>query len=325
MGKMPATDSTLAPHPSHTRVAVGPLGEPMTRDSLPAPATKRWVARRKAEVVAAVHGGLYSVDEICQRYNITLEEFAGWQRAVERSGMKGLQVTRAKARRGRVHRDAAVVAGVVIAGDNDRGEPDQARTTAEQAIPDSAERRAAPRLALLLRVAKLVVDGREQFCIIRDATTNGIRVKLFAPLPDCRTLEVELADGERYAARCVWAAGDNAGLEFLQPVALESLLDHARHAGRRRHLRLRLALSGHLHLGDTTAEVHFHDISQFGAAFKTDKWLLIDELVRIETNVFPSIYAKVRWRNHPHYGVCFEQTFQLDDLATRCDIAQVRG
>jgi transposase len=52
------------------------------------------VVRRKAEVVAAVNGGLLSIDEVCERYNLTLEEFASWQRAVDRSGMQGLRVTR---------------------------------------------------------------------------------------------------------------------------------------------------------------------------------------------------------------------------------------
>lgn len=73
---------------------IGPLGEPLTLASLPAPGTSRWVVRRKAEVVSAVSGGLLSVDDACNRYNLTLEEFAGWQRAVERSGMPGLRVTR---------------------------------------------------------------------------------------------------------------------------------------------------------------------------------------------------------------------------------------
>jgi hypothetical protein len=310
----------------------------MTRDSLPAPTTTRWVARRKAEIVAAVHGGLFTVDEICLRYNITLEEFAGWQRAVERSGMKGLHVTRAPSKRGRATNDAGVGDRVVGADGVflPEGVVGSGATAPDQTVPHAdghgapdiataaSERRNAPRLALLLRVAKLVVDGREQFCIIRDASTTGLKVRLFAPLPECVELDVELANGERYRARCVWAAGDNAGLEFVEPIALERLIEHARDAGRRRHLRLRLPLTGYLHLGETTAEVSFHDISQHGAAFKTEKWLLIDELVRIETKVFPSIYAKVRWRNHPHYGVCFEQTFQLDDLATRCDIAQLR-
>ncbi|MEA1013991.1 DUF1153 domain-containing protein [Sphingomonas sp. LY54] len=73
---------------------IGPLGEPLTLDTLPPQSTSRWVVRRKAEVVAAVNGGLLSVDEACERYRLTLEEFASWQRAVDRSGMPGLRVTR---------------------------------------------------------------------------------------------------------------------------------------------------------------------------------------------------------------------------------------
>lgn len=75
---------------------IGPLGEPLTIESLPPPETTRWVVRRKAEVVAAVAGGLLTIDEVCKRYNLSLEEFTGWQRAVDRSGMPGLRVTRIK-------------------------------------------------------------------------------------------------------------------------------------------------------------------------------------------------------------------------------------
>ena len=75
--------------PAHV---IGPLGEPLTMETLPAPDTRRWVVRRKAEVVAAVNGGLLTIEEVCERYDLTLEEFAGWQRAVDRSGMQGLRV-----------------------------------------------------------------------------------------------------------------------------------------------------------------------------------------------------------------------------------------
>ena len=73
---------------------IGPLGEPLTVADLPPPETRRWVVRRKAEVVAAVNGGLLSIDDVLERYGLTLEEFASWQRAVDRSGMQGLRVTR---------------------------------------------------------------------------------------------------------------------------------------------------------------------------------------------------------------------------------------
>ena len=82
--------STDRPH------VVGPLGEALTHADLPPSDTKRWVVRRKAEVVAAVAGGLLTVDEACNRYSISLEEFANWRRAFDLSGIPGLRVTRAQ-------------------------------------------------------------------------------------------------------------------------------------------------------------------------------------------------------------------------------------
>ena len=73
---------------------IGPLGEMLTLDALPSPAQSRWTIRRKAEVVSAVQGSLLTHDEACTRYNLTVEEFSSWQRAVDRSGMQGLRVTR---------------------------------------------------------------------------------------------------------------------------------------------------------------------------------------------------------------------------------------
>lgn len=75
-------------------VITGPLGEPMSRDTLPPANTSRWVVRRKAEVVAAVNGGLLTIAEACERYDLTLEELASWQRSIEREGMAGLRATR---------------------------------------------------------------------------------------------------------------------------------------------------------------------------------------------------------------------------------------
>ena len=49
---------------------IGPDGSPLTIADLPTPGTKRWVARRKAEVVAAVRGGLLSLEEACSRYTL---------------------------------------------------------------------------------------------------------------------------------------------------------------------------------------------------------------------------------------------------------------
>ena len=88
-------DSPERARPEHVRPesVIGPLGQPMTLASLPSPKTTRWIAHRKAELVAAVNGGLLTIEEVCERYAIDLEEFVSWQRGVDRLGMRGLWIT----------------------------------------------------------------------------------------------------------------------------------------------------------------------------------------------------------------------------------------
>jgi len=61
---------------------------------LPSPDTKRWVPRRKAMIVNAVHSGAMSLEEVCRCYELSVEEFITWQRAIETHGIPGLRVTR---------------------------------------------------------------------------------------------------------------------------------------------------------------------------------------------------------------------------------------
>ncbi len=66
----------------------------MTIADLPPVTTRRWVIRRKAEVVAAVRGGLLSLDEACSRYTLTVDEFLSWQMSIDQYGLAGLRTTR---------------------------------------------------------------------------------------------------------------------------------------------------------------------------------------------------------------------------------------
>src|SRR5258707_14832828 len=81
----------LRPTPKYV---IGPDGSPLTIADLPKPGTKRWVIRRKAEVVAAVRGGLISLEEACRRYTLSVEEFLSWQKAIDAFGLAGLRTTR---------------------------------------------------------------------------------------------------------------------------------------------------------------------------------------------------------------------------------------
>jgi hypothetical protein len=53
-----------------------------------------WVIRRKPEMIAAVRGGLLSIDEACSRYMLTVDELLSWQSSLDQHGLAGLHTTR---------------------------------------------------------------------------------------------------------------------------------------------------------------------------------------------------------------------------------------
>jgi hypothetical protein len=85
---------TNAPGCPTVKQVTGLDGRRLTLADLPLPDTKRWVIRRKAEVVAAVRGGLLSLEEACSRYALNHEEFLSWQNCIDRFGLAGLRTTR---------------------------------------------------------------------------------------------------------------------------------------------------------------------------------------------------------------------------------------
>jgi Protein of unknown function (DUF1153) len=82
------------PHRPRIKYVIGPNGCRLTIADLPTPGTTRWVIRRKAEVVAAVRGGLLSLEEACSRYTLAVEEFLSWQYSIDQHGLAGLRTTR---------------------------------------------------------------------------------------------------------------------------------------------------------------------------------------------------------------------------------------
>jgi len=76
------------------KYAIGPDGGPLTIADLPRAGAHRWVPRRKAVVMAAVRGGLLSLEEASTRYALSVEEFLSWQTSVDKHGLAGLRTTR---------------------------------------------------------------------------------------------------------------------------------------------------------------------------------------------------------------------------------------
>jgi len=60
---------------------------------LPKP-RQRWTVRRKATVIGAVRDGFVPINEVCETYNISIDEFLAWERDMDRYGIPGLRTTR---------------------------------------------------------------------------------------------------------------------------------------------------------------------------------------------------------------------------------------
>ena len=84
----------MSERPGRSSGVIGPAGQPLTVDNLPPRDTVRWVIRRKAEVVTAVRNGLISMDDACERYRLSVEEFLNWEKLVSAHGLRGLRITR---------------------------------------------------------------------------------------------------------------------------------------------------------------------------------------------------------------------------------------
>lgn len=86
---------------------IGPLGERLTVEDLPATNTTRWVPRRKAQLVSAIKGDLISFDEASTRYRLSLEELTEWMRWESRFGLNGLRAMKLQQNKSATRREHA--------------------------------------------------------------------------------------------------------------------------------------------------------------------------------------------------------------------------
>lgn len=178
-----------------------------------------------------------------------------------------------------------------------------------------SEARGAQRFTLLVRAAKLVADGREFLCVLRDASATGVKVRLFHDIPPAHELALELGNGERIPMQMVWQRDDHAGFRFDHEVDIRALLDDKGSEFPKRQLRLRVDRPAILHAHGVNLPGMLHNISQQGACIECDERLMLRERVRIEIPGFEPLYGKVCWRRQPRHGVVFERGFNLEELA----------
>jgi len=184
------------------------------------------------------------------------------------------------------------------------------------------EQRIAPRFTLLIRTAKLIGSSGEFLCVIRDASSTGVSIRTFHPLPNNEQLTLELPNGDQHAIERVWERDGSAGFRFSVAVDIDRLLQNKSRFPKR-PVRLKLQLPALISCHGTTAGVVIRNISQQGARIESPLRLALDQRLRLEADNLPNIQASVRWRKDSEYGLVFDDTFQFAELARLA--AQLQG
>ncbi len=181
-----------------------------------------------------------------------------------------------------------------------------------------SEQRAAPRFGLLIRAAKLACQSGQFVCVIRDVSETGVSARLFHALPGDEHYQLHMPGGAIYEMASVWRRESEAGFQFAEPVAVESLINEAC-AYPKRGLRLAVEFPVTLTTLTQRCTAMVQNLSQQGALIKCDGLFAIEQNLRIEAgDIAPElkeIRAKVRWRRGTDYGVVFDDTFTLGNFA----------
>ncbi len=181
-----------------------------------------------------------------------------------------------------------------------------------------ADLRAAPRHALLIRAAKLVVDSAEYLVVLRDASDTGVSLQLFHEMPAAGVMLLELQNEARHEVERVWLREGRMGMRFLQPIDVEQLIEMPAQF-EKRPIRVRVAAPGSIGTLADNALCTIRDLSQHGAKVVCGKSFAIDQRVRLRATDMPTVPAKIRWRKGDMMGLAFETTFQLSELANIVD------
>jgi hypothetical protein len=194
--------------------------------------------------------------------------------------------------------------------------PNQARET--DASGGGSEMRGAPRFALMLRSAKLIADGTEYLCIIRDVSETGVKLRLFHAAPRAAVLMIETASGQHYPMQLVWEAKSEAGFRFLRPIDVDAFVSESGPYPKR-PLRLRVHHPACIRMGKESHEATILDISRQGARITIPMKLAIGQKFMLEATELPLFEATVCWRREPEYGLVFGQVMGLEELAQRAE------
>ena len=185
-------------------------------------------------------------------------------------------------------------------------------------VPRPTDQRTEERLLAILPVAKLVTDGSQDFCRIKNISAGGMMGE--AATLKCETgteLFVELNSNQRIPGTVVWKRDNAIGIKFDQNVDLRELLANRRprHGFRPRPPRLEVTCGATVKIGNLYHQTEVRDISLGGMKVALSDWQCVGKPVVVTVESLRPIKGRVQWYKGQLAGIVFDKPLTFDELA----------
>jgi len=181
------------------------------------------------------------------------------------------------------------------------------------------DRRRSVRHAAVNQVAKIrLASGREELCLLRDLSAEGLKAEVYIPLERGVTIDVELRTAHTVRGRVVWAADNEIGVAFDAAIPAAAMLAHCSFEANGANLRpprLKVNLRGLLRIGAEARMVNIGNISQAGLQIEAASPLRANTQCSIALPGLPARAASVCWWREGHAGLMLTDPFDYPDFA----------
>jgi hypothetical protein len=172
---------------------------------------------------------------------------------------------------------------------------------------------------MVLRVALLDSQWGASFCLLKNISSSGVQIRLFAPLEAGSAIRLRVGDEDSVEGSVAWVLKDTAGITFKRGLAPGDLLRvRQKFAARRRRSSPRVEVGGQaiIATGGGTYAVELRDLSTSGAKVRTRLPIGPGRTAILSLPDLPRLKSYVRWSQHLDLGLVFETPIPVHILAS---------
>lgn len=188
----------------------------------------------------------------------------------------------------------------------------------DQSYTPFRERRATDRHRSVLTAGKIVFDGRDHFCLVRNVSAGGLMIEMRRPPRTGRRVQIETAGLNPCRATVIWSEDRLVGLEFEQPQNVDIVCRRGvADAGLIvRGPRFRCNRIAEFIADDRSCIVEVVNISVGGAKLRGVSGIGINASGRLVMGKpMPPLAGSVRWRVGEDIGFKFADALSRDMMA----------